>query len=84
MAVVTAKVFVNLSLVHCHLSGSVLEDAFVDSYKALVSAKHNTKIQVHKKYIINDTNQGNHSAKFTQNMCVNPYILQITWKACLR
>ena len=57
---------------------------YIDSCQASVSTKYNTKIQLQKKYNIHNNNPVNTSAKLTQTMCVNPYIVKPQWKSCLR
>ena len=51
----------------------------VDSYHDSVSKKYDTKMQVQKKYKIKYNNTVNPSAKLTQLIYVNPYILQLHW-----
>ena len=56
----------------------------VDSNQSSVSTKYNTKMQLQKKLNIHNNNPINPSAKLTQTMCSNPYIVQYHWKSCLR
>ena len=55
----------------------------VDLYKDSVNKHYNTKIQVQKMYKIHNNNPINPSAKLTQTICVNPYIVQPHWRYCL-
>ena len=40
-------------------------------------------MQVQKNYKIHNNNPVHPSAKLTQTICVNPYILQPQWKYCI-
>ena len=56
----------------------------VDSYHASVITKYKSNMQVQKQYKIHDNNTANPSAKLTETLCVNPYIVQPHWKSCIR
>ena len=65
----------NIKLLPYIYSSSMVSFIYVDSFQASISNMYNTNMQVQKKYNIHNKIPVNPSAKLTQTMCVNPYIV---------